>query len=33
MPFVEFDAEEIESLFTDVEIPVNGISDYIVGRS
>ena len=33
MPFVEFDAEEIESLFTDVRILVNGISDYIVGRS
>ena len=33
MPFVEMDAAEIESLFADVRILVNGISKYIVEHS
>jgi len=33
MPFVEMDADEIESLFVDVRTLVNGISEYIVGYS
>jgi len=33
MPFVEMDAEEIEGLFTEVQILVNGISEYIVEHS
>ena len=33
MPFVEMDADEIESLFADVRILVNGISEYIVEHS
>jgi uncharacterized protein (UPF0332 family) len=32
MPFVEMDADEIESLFVDVRTLVNGISEYIVGH-
>ncbi|HUT47420.1 MAG TPA: HEPN domain-containing protein [Sedimentisphaerales bacterium] len=33
MPFVEMDADEIESLFVDVRNLVNGISEYIAGLS
>jgi uncharacterized protein (UPF0332 family) len=33
MPFVEMDADEIKSLFIDVRILVDGISDYITGHS
>jgi uncharacterized protein (UPF0332 family) len=33
MPFVEMDTDEIVSLFADVKIMVNGISDYIVRRT
>ena len=33
MPFVEMDADEIESLFVDVRTLVNGISEYIAGLS
>ena len=33
MPFVELDAGEIEGLFADVRILVNGISEYIVEHS
>jgi hypothetical protein len=33
MPFVEMDAGEIRSFFTDVRILVNGISEYVVEHS
>ena len=33
MPFVELDANEIESLFKDVQTLVDGISEYIVEHS
>jgi hypothetical protein len=33
MPFVEMDADEIKSLFVDVQILVTGISEYIAGLS
>lgn len=33
MPFVEMDADQIKSLFVDVQTLVNGISRYIAGLS
>jgi hypothetical protein len=33
MPFVEMDIDEIESLFADVRILVDGINEYIVKHS